>query len=75
VLINMERYDVSFALPSGRSWGRLVDTQSHFDDDLVLATEGLDPRASANATVDDPVIVSGESYGVPANSLVVLEAR
>lgn len=55
--------------------GRLVDTQSYFDDDAVLASEGLDLRSSANASVDAPAIVSAGAYGVPPSTIVVLEAQ
>lgn len=84
VLVNMERGDVSFELPSGRTWARLVDTQAWFDIPGTLGDEGggyfdeypdADPYVSANINLDDPEIISGASYLVPANSIVILEER
>ena len=31
ILINGEASDVTFTLPQGRSWKRVIDTQSYFD--------------------------------------------
>lgn len=70
MLLNMERYDVSFTLPAG-SWARAVDTQEHFDGDDWLASEGRSLRESANWD-DAGTLVSG-AYGVPGTTIVLLE--
>jgi glycogen operon protein len=85
VLINMERGDVTFTLPGGRDWGRLVDTQSWFDMPATADQRGqggwfddnptLDPYYSANISLDDPVPVEGGSYTVLANTIVILEQQ
>ena len=73
ILVNMERGDVAFTLPEGRSWGRLIDTQAWFDDGY-LAEADVDARRSHNITVDAPEMVGG-SYTAVGSSLVVLEAQ
>lgn len=85
VLINMERGDVTFTLPEGRTWGRLLDTQSYFDMPATASERGsggyfddnptLDPFLSANITLDNPVVLDDNSYTVPANTIVVLEQQ
>lgn len=82
ILVNMERGDVTFSLPEGRTWVRLIDTQSWFDRPGTIgdAEEGWfaenpsrDPYLSANIELDAPTAVEGNTYGVPANTIVVLE--
>jgi glycogen operon protein len=75
ILINMEGGNVDFTLPTGRSWKRLLDTQQYFDLASTLTTGGLDPRTSANITLDAPVAIPGATYGVTSRSIVVLEAK
>jgi len=79
ILINMEPYnpddpgpapEISFSLPSGRSWVRVIDTQAYFDSDEYLLTQP-DPKRSANI---GPVPVTGSTYGVKNLTIVVLEA-
>ncbi len=70
MLLNMERDDVSFTLPSG-SWTRAVDTQQYFDDDDYLVTEGHSLRETAN--FDDAGTVVSGSYSVPSTTIVLLE--
>ncbi len=72
VLLNMDRDEVTYSLPGGRSWGRVVDTQQYFDGDEYLLAEGLELRASANVTRAAPLLVSG-SYTVPGSTIVILE--
>jgi hypothetical protein len=74
ILINMERSDVTFTLPEGRTWARLVDTQSWFDSDTFLAANSLDTRTSWNATLTTPETV-GATYTVPGSSIVILEEQ
>lgn len=71
VLLNMERYDVTYTLPSGHTWARLIDTQAYWDSDEYLASVGADTRTTANADLDSPDVV-GADYTVPANSIVIL---
>ena len=61
VMINMESGNVTFQLPPGIAWTRLLDTQSYFED-------------AGNFTLDQPAVVSGGSYGVVGHSIVVLQA-
>ena len=82
ILINLERFDVTYTLPEGREWVRLADTQRWFDvedpdnPDDFFEQSGADVRASANISLgEDAVPISEPSYGVPANSIVILEAR
>ncbi len=84
VLINMERSTVDFTLPEGRTWARLLDTQSWFDKpgNMGDAAEGwfadnpsLDPYFSANISLDDPEIIEGSVYGVLGSTIVVLEEQ
>ena len=64
-LLNFERYPVTFTLPGGSAWGRIVDTQAYFEG------EG---RTSGNIDPEGLVEVTG-SYGVEGSSIVILEAR
>ena len=85
VLINMERGDVTFTLPGGRSWGRLIDTQTWFDMPATETQRGqggwfddntsLDPYRSANISLDAPEIAEEPTWTVRANSIVVLEQQ
>lgn len=72
VLINLERHDVAFTLPAGRSWGRLVDTQRWFDDAPYFTQSGGPTDRSANIDLDKSVVVTGE-YVVKDSSVVILE--
>ena len=73
ILMNLERYEVSFSLPAG-SWGRTVDTQAYFEGDEWRADQGLDARSSGNIDPSAAVVVSG-SYGVAGSSIVILEKK
>ena len=75
ILVNMSNDEVTFSLPSGRSWGRVVDTQAYWDDeDWFEDNPDLDTRTSANIELGDPDLV-GSSYGVPAKTIVIVEDR
>jgi glycogen operon protein len=71
ILLNMERYDVTYTLPGGRSWARVVDTQAYWDLDATIAAAGNDARTSPNYFTDGADI--GTEYTVPASSIVILE--
>ncbi len=83
ILINMESSDVTFTLPEGRTWGRVVDTQAYYDTPGNPDESGgwfddnptENPYASANATLDEPVVVQGGTYTAKANSIVILEEQ
>ena len=74
VLINGETTDVTFTLPQGRTWKRVIDTQSYFDLNLTLATLNKPLRSSANASLASPEPVSTPGYTVKARTVVILEA-
>jgi glycogen operon protein len=79
----MERGDVTFSLPEGRTWGRVVDTQAWFDTPGDIDDEGgyfdenptLDPYISANVSIDAPIILDEASYTVTGSSIVILEEQ
>jgi glycogen operon protein len=74
ILINMDpQAEVSFSLPAGRAWRRVLDTQQYFDTPAYLQPAGLSPMASANIWLEDPEPVS-DAYGVKPRTLVILEA-
>jgi glycogen operon protein len=82
ILINMNRQDATFSLPSGREWSRLVDTQSYFDTPALrnepegfFSGSDANPAASANVTLDEPVSITDGSYTVTGSSIVILEER
>jgi glycogen operon protein len=72
ILINMETGGpVTFQLPQGVNWGRVVDTQSYFDQDAYLTSNGLDLNSSPNASVANPTPITG-NYAVQPRSMVIL---
>ena len=71
ILINGDRAPRTFTLPSGPSWGLVVDTQQNFDVDSFFEGGGQDPRTSANIDADDPSEVSSQ-YTVSGSSIVIL---
>lgn len=83
VMINMDRENRSFTLPEGRTWGRLLDTQSYFDrGDILGEPEGylsensdLDMSLSANITLENPAVIAGATYDLMGSSIVILEAQ
>ena len=73
ILVNYEGGPVTFTLPAGVSWKRVIDTQAWYDGaGWFDGTAGRDDTKSANATLSAPVAVSG-AYTVPARNIVVLE--
>ncbi len=71
ILINMETAPVTFTLPGGISWKRIVDTQAAFDEPGYFSGQA-DPTISANIFPSEPQAVSG-SYSVQSRSIVILE--
>ena len=75
VLINGEPTPVTFTLPSGVAWKRLVDTQPLYDSAGYFAANPTAPlTASANASLDAPPAV-GAMYTVAPRSIVVVGER
>jgi isoamylase len=80
VLINMERDGVTFSLPGGRTWGRVLDTQAWFDTPGDIDDDGgyfddnptLDPYISANISLDAPQVLDATTYTVTGSSIVIL---
>ncbi len=75
IMVNMAPGWVSFTLPSGRSWQRLVDTQAYFDLPDYFITTLAPAQISANITLDAPVSVPGAIYDTPGRSIVILRAE
>ncbi len=73
VLINMSPNTVSFTLPGGGQWKRLVDTQAYFDTTAYLSMSSLPLRQSQNVTLDNPVVLPTAEYGVAPRSIVIVE--
>ncbi|MBI5509794.1 MAG: glycosyl hydrolase [Deltaproteobacteria bacterium] len=83
VIINMESASVTFSLPGGVAWRRLVDTQWYFDEVLANGDPGMrgyfadhpeaDLGTSANITLASPAAIPGATYTVPAYTIVILE--
>jgi glycogen operon protein len=75
ILINGEAGDVTFSLPQGpgRSWKRVVDTQSYFDLPATLVTLNKPQRSSNNIWLVSPEPVTTSDYTVRARSVVILE--
>jgi isoamylase len=73
ILMNMDSSNVTFTLPTGTTWKRLLDTQSYYDEDSYFTTSGKDSKKSANITLDKPETVPGTTYTAYPRSIVVLE--
>lgn len=74
VLINGEANDVTFTLPQGRAWKRVVDTQSYWDLPETLVQLGRPQRQSNNVWLTGAEAVGTPTYTVKARSVVILEA-
>ncbi|MBI5548148.1 MAG: glycosyl hydrolase [Deltaproteobacteria bacterium] len=76
ILINMEEGDVTFTLPPGKTWKRLIDTQYHFDmpDYLNERRPQLPLTRSGNSTLDNPETMPA-TYSVRSRSIVAMEAK
>ncbi len=74
VLINGEGGDVTFSLPQGRAWKRVIDTQSYFDLPETLVAQNRPQRDSNNIWLTGGEAVSTADYTVKARTVVVLEA-
>ncbi len=74
VLLNMERGDVTYTLPSNTVWQRLLDTQAYFDTAEYLDGAALDPHASGNISLDAPETMAG-TYTVPGSTIVVMRSK
>jgi glycogen operon protein len=74
ILINMERGPVTFQLPPGRRWRRVVDTQQYFDSPAFLEGEGPGSATSGNIDPAGTTVIEGGSYGLADSSIVILES-
>ena len=75
ILINMEDADVPFTLPTGKSWKRVLDTQSWFDSGFLDQNPGLPKRISQNINAENGEAITTATYGVTPRSIVILEAK
>ncbi|MDP2272005.1 MAG: alpha-amylase family glycosyl hydrolase [Archangium sp.] len=74
ILINGEAGDVTFTLPQGRSWRRLIDTQSYFDLPETLVMQNKPQRASNNIWLSSPEPITTTGYTAKPRTVTVLEA-
>jgi len=58
VLFNGDGFDSAFTLPQGRTWKRVIDTQSYFDLPETLTRLNKPQRLSNNAWADGEVFMS-----------------
>ncbi len=73
VLINMEPdAEVTFTLPEGGAWLRLMDTQAYFDTDEYIEGMGVDATRTHNIEFDVPEAITG-SYGTKPRTIVILK--
>jgi isoamylase len=83
VLINMSPNHLDFTLPTGRSWSRILDTQSYYDTDgtgdepsgYFNENTDLNKRGSYNISLETPVDITGSTYGLPGFSIAILEEK
>lgn len=75
IAVNMARDWVEFTLPEGRTWSRVVDTQSYFDDTEYLSENADDLKRSYNATLDEPEPMTEPTYRAAGSSIVVFVAE
>ncbi len=71
ILINMERRDVTFTLPSARAWQRRVDTQRWFDGEPFLVESGRPMTLSANVWRDAPEVMTEPTYVMKDSSIAI----
>jgi glycogen operon protein len=74
LLVNGEGFDVSFTLPGGRTWNRVVDTQAYWDEASTLTSLSLPARKSNNIWLESSEPVSGQ-YTLKPRSMVILESK
>ncbi len=75
VLFNLESVDVTFTLPGGVTWGRLVDTQSYFDTPDYFNQTGAPSDRSANIALGAPEVIGGGSYTAKPRTIVLLQEQ
>ena len=82
ILVNMETFSTDYTLPQGRSWTRIMDTQSYYDMDgtngegegYFNAGEDSNPRISENIWLEGDGTM-GATYTVQPFSIVILEEQ
>jgi isoamylase len=77
VLLNMELGSVTYQLPAGSTWVKLIDTQQYFDTDTYFASNPqLATLSSQNInSLATAQPVPGSSYTAQTRSIVVLQAQ
>ncbi len=78
ILINMDRTQTTFVLPPlppGKTWKRVVDTQSYYDSTDYLQKANADFDKSSNIWLSDPAAVAGGSYAAQGSTIVIVEAQ
>ncbi|MBN2798256.1 MAG: glycosyl hydrolase [Deltaproteobacteria bacterium] len=76
IAINMDAGGTAdFTLPGGRTWARVMDTQSWYDTDgYFTESPGADVYQSQNFWTEDRIVVEGgETYGLPYRSIAIFE--
>jgi glycogen operon protein len=74
VMMNMGQATVTFNVPGGGQWRKLIDTQLYFDTtDYFAMTPTAALRTSQNISLQSMDAIPGNTYGVSARSIVVLE--
>ena len=74
IAINGETSEVTFTLPPGRTWKRVVDTQSYWDLPETLQTLSKPPRVSNNVWLEGAETALG-TYVAKPRSIVIFEAH
>ncbi len=73
ILLNHETGPVTFTLPGGRAWQRVLDTQSYYDTADFFSGSGQPDNQSANFDADETVIT--DSYQAEARSIIILRGQ
>ena len=79
VLINLTPDNIDFTLPQGRTWTRILDTQSYYDLDGqngdpegYFNSSDANPRQTANVSLEGNGPL-GSTYGLPGFSIAIIE--
>ena len=74
ILINGEPFDTAFTLPQGRTWKRVLDTQSYFDLPETLVLMNKPQRSSNNIWLSAQDTVTTGNYTAKPRTVTVLQA-
>ena len=75
IALNMQRDQVEYTLPNGRTWERVMDTQAYFDSTAFLSENAEDLRQTYNIALDEPLVLTEPTYGVVGSSIAVFRAQ